>query len=135
MLRKENLLIVPFANGWRKLTVGNQKNNTHGYGFGSQIYNPGSISYGNLSDRLLNGKTIVLLNSYDYASDKFTQVTFSNYGSLPERTLYLKREDKDTIPLSYETGESTQYIKYGICYFTAGDVGKTIDIYLGTTPP
>ena len=135
MLRKENLLAVPFVSGWRKLTVGEyQWNSVRAYGFGSSVYNPNSIEYGNLSDRFLNGKTVASIDSFKSAGD-FTRVVFSNYESLPERTLYLKREDKETIALTYETGEGIKYIKYDVVYFTEEDVGKTIDIYLGTTPP
>ena len=129
------MLAVPFVSGWRKLTVGEyQWNSVRAYGFGSSVYNPNSIEYGNLSDRFLNGKTIASIDSFKSAGD-FTRVVFSNYESLPERTLYLKREDKETIALTYETGEGIKYIKYDVVYFTEEDVGKTIDIYLGTTPP
>ena len=134
MLKKE-LLLQQFVSGWRKLTVGEyQSYALSGYGFISNIYNPNSITCGNLSDRFLNGKTIVHLNTFK-SSGVYTEVVFSNYESLPERTLYLKRKDKDTISLAYETGEGVKYIKRSADYFTEDDVGKTIDIYLGTTPP
>lgn len=136
MLNKE-LLLQQFVSGWRKLAVGEYRwNDVRGYGFSSNIYNPNSISYGNLSDRFLNGKTIAMLASFRYSnSSTTTDVVFSNYESLPERTLYLKRKDKETIALTYQTGEGIKYIKNGVMYFTEDDVGKTIDIYLGTTPP
>lgn len=130
MLNKENLLTVPFVSGWRKLTVGRyQYSDVHGYGFNS-ISKP----WGKLSDLLLNGKTITAIRSFIFDSSHYTEVIFSNYDSFPERTLYLKRKDKDTISLSYETGEGTKYINYNTCYFTEEDVGKTIDIYIGLTP-
>lgn len=78
---------------------------------------------------------IVHLVTYTRTSSNYTEVVFSNYASLPERTLYLKREGKETIALTYETGEGTKYIKYNVVYFTEEDVDKTINIYVGTTPP
>ena len=136
------MLIVPFVSGWRKLTVGKYHESIGGsvdfYGFSSEIYNPTSIQRGELSDRFLNEKTIASIETVNYSSSRYkdyTQIIFSNYDSLPERTLYLKRKDKETIALAYTTGEGIKYRKYDVVYFTEDDVGKTIDIYLGITPP
>ncbi len=131
MLNKE-LLLQQFVSGWRKLTVGDYRSyDLNGYGF-NNFYG----SWGELSDHLLNGKTIAAIRSFSYSgSSRYTEVIFSNYDSFPERTLYLKRKDKETIALTYETGEGTKYIKHDVMYFTEDDVGKTIDIYIGLTLP
>ena len=131
MLRKESLLTVPFVSGWRKLTVGKYRDRVSG---SYSLYGFSSTPFGDLSDRTLNGKSIAKLYSYD-GSSRYTYLGFSNYESLPERTLYLKRKDKDTIALSYRHDEGIYYANFNVYYFTEEDVDKTIDIYLGITPP
>ena len=98
------------------------------------MYGFDNMLFGDLSDRTLNGKSIVDLYSYD-GNSRYTYLGFSNYESLPERTLYLRRKDKDTIALSYHHDEGIYYANFGFCYFTEEDVGKTINIYVGTTLP
>lgn len=135
MLNKENLLIgPPFVNGWRKLTVGSYRNL---YGFYSSTYNLSTTWCGSLSDRNFNGLTIThLLTGMSSSSYPGTRVQFYNDTSLPERTLYLKRKDKDVISLPYHHDEGKYYTNYDVKdYITEQDVGKTLDIYIGTTPP
>lgn len=135
MLNKENLLVSsPFVNGWRKLTVGSHSGL---YGFYANTYNLNYIVCGSLSDRSFNGLTIThLLTGIRNSSYPGTRVQFYNDAALPERTLYLKRKDKDVISLPYWHDEGKYYTNYDIKdYITEQDVGKTIDIYLGTIPP
>lgn len=135
MLNKENLLVSsPFVNGWRKLTVGSYNGL---YGFCSSTYNLNNILCGSLSDRSFNELTIThLLTGIRNSIYPGTRIQFYNDTVLPERTLYLKRKDKDAISLPYQHDEGRYYTNYNIKdYITEQDVGKTIDIYLGTTPP
>ena len=135
MLKKE-LLLQQFVSGWRKLTVGERYDTVTGsftqYGFMM------SAGIGSISDRFLEGYGIAWLGSQDYKDSyykDYTQVIFDDYARFPANTLYIKRKDKDTLALPFTSGEGYKFMAYDTYYFTKQDVGKTIDIYLGTTPP
>lgn len=135
MLNKE-LLLQQFVSGWRKLTVGERYDTVTGsftqYGFVN------STGTGGISDRFLEGYGIASLISLDYKSSRYkdyTEVYFDNFERFPANTLYIKRKDKDTLALPFTSGEGYRFKAYDTYYFTEQDVGKTIDIYLGTTPP
>ena len=133
MLKKE-LLLQQFVSGWRKLTVGSRNGL---YGFYSDTYNLNYILCGSLSDRSFNGLTITnILTGISSSPYPGTRVRFYDDAVLPERALYLKRKDKDVILLTYRRDEGRYYANFDVRdYFTEQDIGKTIDIYLGTTPP
>lgn len=136
MLNKSILLAPPSSSLiWRKLLVEEYYDTVtgsfHRYGFVN------STGTGSISDRFLEGYGIAALISQDYSNSRYrdyTQVYFDGYARFPANTLYIKRKDKDTLALPFTSGEGYRFTAYDTYYFTEQDVGKTIDIYLGTTP-
>ena len=126
------MLAVPFVSGWRKITIGEKE--VYGGTFYGWTGNTGSIS-----DPYVEGKLLDEVGSTNFRSggtDDQTKVTFTDLGYVENaRTLYLKVKGRGTISLTGEPMEGIWYWNHSWQYFTSNDVGKTMDLYLGITPP
>lgn len=126
MLNKEKLLFSSFlGEGWRKIVPAKGSDGYLGWG----VYSVAAQSYGEISDRYVSGELLTFVNSS--AEYKRTYIGFGDYGwDKPFEYIYFMRKGGELKKVSYNLS-----YYFGEVVFTEEDIGKTIDIYLGTTPP
>ena len=121
MLNKELLCTALSSTGYRKIIAGR-------YG----ISRGWSSSMGSISDPMVDGHQMSSVVSYDYGD---TEISFS-YQKILMNTVYLQVEGRDLLALHwYGTGQDAVYDNAGAECFTVKDVGRTLNVYIGTTPP
>lgn len=135
MLKKE-LLLQQFVGGWRKLTVAKMYWPEY-FGWATKYYGNG----GEISDNTVDGDPFHALVGWwnPSAQSGWRRGTAIRVDSWYWPSLYVKREGGNLLHLS-------QYKSEGLFYQARGnseenqaifeeDLGKTINIYVGTTPP
>ena len=149
MLKKAMTLCpLPF-NKWREITIGTYSyyhdGGEYGYSYTTYLYgisDEGNLyapsTYGSISDWYINDVKMTYLSSFHHSTgrvDDYTEIRFVGSQYISENTVYLQVEGRDLCTLSKERGEGYTWKRWDWVYFNEDDVGKTMKIYLGTTPP
>lgn len=128
MLNKEKLFLSPssLGEGWRQI-IPAYGNNGNVIGWMADLTH--LKGYGEISNRDVSGETLHSL--YTSITQDRTFASFDVWGvDKPFNDLYLMKKGG---ALNKFGNKSFYYFDAAV--FTAEDVGKTIDIYVGTTPP
>lgn len=150
MLKKAMTLCLLPLNKWREITIGTYSyyhdGGEYGYSYTTYLYgiSNGSDRYyapsafGSISDWTVNDLKMAYLSSFSHTTgrvDDYTEIRFADGKYINENTIYMQVEGRDLCTLSKESGEGYTWKRWDWVYFNNNDVGKTMKIYLGTTPP
>lgn len=129
MLNKEKLLTTLSMEGWREITVVSTSSTSESYGAMRDFL-------GNISDTELEGKDIYSILSRPSGHETLVEFGFEGSERLPQDTIYVKRKSMETLTLSVHWyGDYGFYRSDEAAIFTRSDVNKTIEVYVGVTPP
>ena len=94
-----------------------------------------SGSYGDLSPNTFEEKTITRITRFVYGSDTIKAPSTIIISGLSQGTIYFGRYDtKQSFEMPYSTA-SRGFLTYNEQILGEADIGKTIPVYIGWTPP